>query len=89
MSSTFDPFESLTDAIAFSSADWGQSQDLAWVYGIVLGWDADDPDEPEDGAMAELAARFSWDGKKIARLRRLHAAFLREARAYKAVPDAR
>lgn len=84
MSGTPNPFESLKDAIAFSSADWGQTQDMAWVYGIVLGWDAD-PGEDEDGAMNELAGRFGWDVDTVTRLRRLHREYQREARAYKAV----
>lgn len=72
-----DPFNSLRNAIAFSSADWGAARDLAWVYGIVLGWD--DNDESEYGAMDELAQRFGWSDETVARLRLLHAEFNRRA----------
>ncbi|WP_330253074.1 hypothetical protein OG874_00215 [Nocardia sp. NBC_00565] len=75
---TEDPFESLRSAIAFSSADWSEARDLAWIYGIVLGWDPD-PGEDEDGAMDVVAQRFSWDAANVARLRRLHAAFEQHA----------
>jgi hypothetical protein len=69
------PIESLKSTIAFSSADWGSARDLAWIYGIVLGWDGD-PDYPDDGdPMAELQEKFGWDDGQVARLRRLHDRF--------------
>lgn len=75
--STEGALESLRDAIAFSSADWGEYRDLAWIYGIVLGWD--DEDDPDGETMRELAERFGWTAGGIARLRRLHAEFVRLA----------
>lgn len=66
-----DPFRSLGDTLAFSVDDWGHTRAMAWVWGIILGWD--------DEAMAELAALFGWDEDTTARLNRLHTAF--EARA--------
>lgn len=66
------PRESLKSAIVFSADDWGASRALAWVYGIVVGWDDEDGN---DDAMVELAAKFGWDATGVARLRRLHAAF--------------
>lgn len=80
MSATRNPFQSLSDAIAFSSADWGQARDMAWIYGIVLGWD--DEDDEDDGAMGELAIRFGWDASTVERLRALHAEFQRAAGVY-------
>lgn len=82
---TADPFGSLRNAIAFSSADWGAARDLAWVYGIVLGWD--DNDEAEYGAMEVLAARFGWSDETVARLRNLHAEFDRRAAASVPLPE--
>ena len=73
-----DPLRSLIDTIAFSSADWGAARDLAWIYGIVLGWDNDEgDDDPETAdAMSEIAAKFGWSDEQVARLRRLHLRFV-------------
>lgn len=62
-----DPRESLRTTLAFSVDDWGATRAMAWVWGIVNGWDAD--------AMAQLAAQHGWDESTTARLDRLHAAF--------------
>jgi hypothetical protein len=72
-----DPREALRDVLAFSADDWGQTRAMAWVYGIILGWDPD-PDDPEYGdndAMAELAAKFDWEPEQVDRLRELHRRF--------------
>ena len=72
-----DPHEALRDALAFSADDWSETRAMAWVYGIVLGWDAD-PDDPEDaefGAMEDLAAKFGWTPDQVERLRELHRRF--------------
>ncbi|WP_407829745.1 hypothetical protein, partial [Staphylococcus aureus] len=34
-----DPFKALHDVISFSSMDFGSASDVAWMYGIVVGWD--------------------------------------------------
>lgn len=68
---TEDPREALRRAMSFAVDDWGSSRAMAWVWGIVNGW--------EDDAMAELAAEYSWDAETIARVRRLHRAFDAEA----------
>jgi hypothetical protein len=72
-----DPLKALGDAIAFAVDDWGASRSMAWVYGIVLGWDDDDPMEGESGheAMDQLAARFRWTPEQVERLRELHRRF--------------
>jgi ABC-type microcin C transport system permease subunit YejB len=62
-----DPREALRDTLAFSVDDWGATRAMAWVWGIVEGWD------PE--AMAELAEQYGWDRATTERLDRLHAAF--------------
>lgn len=76
------PFESLYDAIAFSSADWGLARDMAWIYGVVLGWDADEGEDDGLDAMGELSRRFGWNADEVARLRRLHSEFQRAAQAW-------
>jgi hypothetical protein len=71
-----DPREALKDAIALSVDDWSESRSMAWVYGIVLGWDNDEPDDPEDfGAMDEIAEKFGWTPNQVERLRELHRRF--------------
>lgn len=67
--------ESIANLLAFSSRDWGQARDLAWLWGIVHGWD--DEDHEEDSAMPEQARAHGWDDAEVARLRRLHDAFAR------------
>lgn len=61
-----DPLESLDTVIAFSVDDWGASRAMAWVYGIICGWEE---------AMPEVAARFGWSDSAVARLQRLHERF--------------
>ena len=73
----FDPKRALADTIVFSSDDWWQSRAMAWVYGIVVGWDDDDPMEGETGreALDDLAAKFGWSDNVVTRLRELHRRF--------------
>ena len=75
-----DPFEALHSALAFSSRDWGAERDLAWIYGIVAGWDCDEDHEHDwlcsGDAMAELAERFGWSEEQVERLRALHKRFM-------------
>lgn len=71
-----DPHKALEDTLAFAVDDWAASRAMAWVYGIVCGWD--DEDDPDDGAMAELAATYDWDDATVSRLRRLHERFIGE-----------
>lgn len=66
-----DPLRSLREALVFSSNDWGSAPDFAWIYGIVCGWG----DEDED-YYPSLQADFGWSDEQIARLKRLHAAFV-------------
>ena len=58
--------ESLEAAMAFTPHDWTQHHRLAWIWGIVLGW---------DDAMPEMASKHRWDAETVARLERLHAEF--------------
>jgi hypothetical protein len=65
-----DPRESLKTTLAFSVDDWAATRAMAWVWGIIEGWD--------DESMAELAETFHWDEATTARLNRLHKAFTSE-----------
>lgn len=82
---TENPWVSLHDTIVFSSDDWSGSRAMAWVYGIVCGWDDDEDDDVD--AMAELAIRFGWDAARVARLRRLRAEFARLAEVHATQPE--
>lgn len=65
---------SARSTLTLSSQDWSVRHDLAWLYGILVGWD-DDPDDPHPvDAMADVAARCGWNADSVARLRRLAAA---------------
>ena len=79
---TLDPFGSLHDTIVFSSADWGEARDLAWMYGIVVGWGADESEPEEESALSHLAEKFGWSPQAVQRLERLHAAFLAAQRTH-------
>lgn len=68
-----DPFDSLRSALAFSPRDWSDSKDLAWVWGIIMGWDGDPADETD--AMSEVAESFGWTKEQVECLRNLHAKF--------------
>lgn len=62
-----DPLGALHAAITFSSMDWGEASDVAWIYGIAVGWDGP--------AMAELATKHNWPAEKVALLRKLRRNF--------------
>lgn len=64
-----DPINSLADTLAFSADDWSASRAMAWVWGIVCGWD--------DDSFTELAPRFRWTAEQVERLKRLRANFER------------
>jgi hypothetical protein len=63
-----DPFESLETTISTHVRDWAADERDAWVWGIVLGWDA--------ASMHELATKFGWTAFTVARLRRLRQKFM-------------
>lgn len=71
-----DPFESLANSIAGHSRDQSIDARDAWVYGIVLGWDA--------ASLREIAALHGWNDLALARLKRLRAAFALAARRRRA-----
>jgi hypothetical protein len=73
----YSALDSVKSTMAVSARDWGAAPDLAWLYGIFVGW-SDDPTggdvDQGGGAMQELAARFGWSDADVERLRQLHAA---------------
>jgi hypothetical protein len=82
------PLRSLGDVVAFSSADFSQERDRAWIYGIVLGWDCEDGNNPKhrhdedcSAAMDEVATAHGWGPTQVARLRVLRAKFIEIDRA--------
>lgn len=79
-----DPFASLADTLAFSSNDWASASDFAWLYGIILGWDSDDPDE--ESSMPAVAAKHEWSDQQVERLRALHRDLKAVAAAYTCHP---
>jgi hypothetical protein len=56
--------ESLHDCMVFDARDWALDNRNAWMYGIVVGWDAD--------SMADVAQKHGWTPEEIDRLKRLH-----------------
>lgn len=73
-----DALVSLMSTMATSARDWSASNDVAWLYGIVCGWD--------DSALPEVAARHGWHEPKIERLRTLRSGFVRALPSGEAPP---
>jgi hypothetical protein len=71
-------FEALRNITAFWPGDWSEDRRLAWLYGIIAGWDEEgagaDPGEEYD-AMGSVAAKHDWDSVTVARLRMHRAEF--------------
>ena len=69
---TIKPLESLERTLAFDPRDWGQNKRDAWIYGIVCGWENDDPleGETEDDAIDEICDKHGFDKKRLKQLRR-------------------
>lgn len=62
--------QSLHSAICFSSEDWSCDHRHAWIYGIIVGWDAE-PEEPDEkSALEEVAEKFKWDAETVSRMER-------------------
>ena len=72
------PFESLENTIIFDSLDYGNNKRLAWLYGIVVGWDFENEDNEEDFDITkEFKNKFNWNDDDINRLKRLRIKFLK------------
>lgn len=63
---------SLVNTLAFDPRDWSINRRDAWLWGIICGWDSDDPNEDP---MSEVAARHGWNDETVAQLRLLHEQF--------------
>lgn len=62
-----DPLKALKTTLAGTPRDASESRDIAWMYGIVLGW--------SEEALEELRTRFGWPVEQTDRLKRLHTAY--------------
>lgn len=62
-----DPLRSIHDAIIYDYESWSETSRMAWVYGIVVGWNSE--------TLKEIAKDYDWDATKIASLKRLHEEF--------------
>lgn len=60
--------------MATNVRDWAEDRGDAFLWAVFLGWDADPGDDPEEGAMSEVATRHGWDDAQVARLRRFRLA---------------
>lgn len=65
-----DVLDSLACTLAFSSRDWGANPRDAWLWGVLNGWDADEPGD--ESAMDEMASSHGWSDVTVGRLRGFH-----------------
>lgn len=61
------PLESLHETLALDTQSWSSDDARAWVYGVIVGWDAD--------ALKAISARYEWTPEDVARLGTLHRRF--------------
>ena len=66
------PLQSIEDTIAFDSRDWSSDKRLAWIYGVVNGWENEEEGEDPDSIYKELQREFKWTNETVERLKRLH-----------------
>jgi len=66
------PFDSIHTCCAFWVGDWAENHRLAWIYGIVCGWDE----------YQEFKDRFGWDDETIDRLKHLRKQYQKANVAY-------
>lgn len=62
--------ESLHDVLVFSSRDWAADASLAWVYGVIVGWD-----EP---SFREFEAKGFWTPLASTKLQKLNKDFWKD-----------
>lgn len=69
-----DPLKSIHDTIVFDSRDWSVNKKDAWLYGIIVGWENEDPieelGETEDDALNEICSKHGFDKIRLKELRR-------------------
>jgi hypothetical protein len=56
--------ESIYNAIVFSPHDWASHHRLAWIYGIICGWN--------DECFEEFKNEYNWDDETINKLKSYH-----------------
>jgi len=73
------PFESLERTISFSSKDFSECKEDAWIYGIICGWDCKDTDDEcsELEFFKEFNKKFGWNEDKWKRLQLLRENYLK------------
>lgn len=64
------PLKSIYNTITLSYLDWANSNELAWIYGIVVGWDI-----PVLKALDDVAKEHKWPQSEKNRLIMLHKKF--------------
>lgn len=66
------PLQSLEDVVSLDSRDWSFNRKDAWIYGIVVGWENNDPLEGEstDDALDSVCEKFSFDKGRLKMLRK-------------------
>ena len=57
MSTPTNPLQRLSETLAFTARDCGEDKMIAFMYGIIMGWD--------DEAYAELRVQHNWTDKDI------------------------
>ena len=69
---TIKPLYNLQCTLALDSRDWGQNKRDAWIYGIVCGWENEEPleGETEDDAVDEICEKYGFDKKHLKQLRK-------------------
>lgn len=67
--------QELRNMMAFSSKDWAEEKEGAFLYAVILGWDPGEDEPEEESAMPEIAAKFNLSDEQVAKLRILHKEF--------------
>ncbi|WP_329126126.1 hypothetical protein [Streptomyces sp. NBC_01353] len=60
-----------------NSRDWAATEDDAWLYAVLMGWDCEQQhDHTDDCArlLQEVAAKHGWSEDRVARIRKFRAA---------------
>lgn len=61
-------FESIHSALTSYTGDLSKEENLAWIYGIIIGWN--------DESLDDLSKSHQWTQKDIERLKRLRAEYM-------------
>ncbi len=69
LADVYSALDSARTTMTLSSQDWSTASDVAWLYGILVGWS-----DEEGDALPSLALRFGWSPADVERLKVLRAA---------------